>query len=217
MLKHSYHARLSLWHLVLVVIILAVTLPAIARPDDPPRQILERTSARMLSALQTYRPLPQDDPRYLFILVNELLAPRVDMDTAARLALGRHWRTATPEQRRRFTSEFRTLLVRYYSLTLLEHVDLQKFPADVIEFLPARRAASRYPVRSRIHIPHHQPIEVDYAVHRVAGEWKIYDIRIDGVSLVSSYRAVFSGEIHRHGLDGLLNRLAEQNRRLLAV
>ena len=217
MLKHSYHARLSLWHLVLLVIILAVTLPAVARTPDSPTPVLEQTSKQMLAALHTYQPVLQNDPRYLFILVNEILAPRVDMNTASRLALGKHWRTASPEQRRRFTREFRNLLVRYYSLTLLEHVDVQSLPDDVIEFLPAGRTASRYPVRSRINIPHHQPIEVDYAVHKVAGQWKIYDIRIAGVSLVSAYRSVFNSEIHRHGLDRLIDRLAEQNRQLLAA
>jgi phospholipid transport system substrate-binding protein len=217
MLKHSYHARISLWHLVLLVIILAVTLPAVAQTDDPPTQTLEQTSIKMLAALHTYRPVLQKQPRYILILVNEILTPCVDMETASRLALGKYWRTASAEQRRRFTTEFRNLLVRYYSLTLMAHLNMQDLPPNVIEFLPGNHAAARYRVRSRVNIPHHEAVEVDYAVHQVDKAWKVYDIKVSGVSLVSAYRAVFASEIHQHGLKGLIERLAEQNRKLLAA
>ncbi|MCG6887324.1 MAG: ABC transporter substrate-binding protein [Proteobacteria bacterium] len=217
MLKHSYHARFSLWHLVLLVVILTVTLPAIAQSEDPPTRILKQTSTQMLTALHTYRAILQNKPRYVFILVNEILAPRVDMETASRLALGKHWRSATSEQRRRFTTEFRNLLVRYYSLTLMTQLDMQDLPVNVIEFLPGPQLATRYQVHSRVNIPHHQAVDVDYAVHRVDNAWKVYDIRVGGISLVTAYRSVFASEIHQHGLDGLIERLAEKNKQLLAT
>lgn len=215
MLKHSYHARLSFWHLVLLVVILAITLPAVARTDDQPTEALKQASSEMLTALKTYRPVLQQDPRYIFILVNEILTPQVDMQTASRLALGKHWRTATSEQREQFTEEFRNLLVRYYSLMLVEYLDMHDLPDDVMEFLPAKQSTSGYRVRSKVNVPHGNPVTVDYDVHRVGGKWKVYDINVRGISLVSAYRAVFKSEIHKHGLSGLLTTLAEQNRKLL--
>lgn len=217
MLKHSYHARLSIWHVVLLVIILAISLPVVAKPVIPPAQLLKQTSDEMLAALKTYRPLIQEDRRYLFIIVNEVLSPHVDMDGVARMALGKHWATASETQRQRFTHEFTTLLVRYYSISLAEYLDLHQIPQDVIEFVPGRDRLSLQTslIHTRIHPPHGKAVAVNYCMHQVDGEWKVYDVNVDGISIVSAYRSVFNSELRKHGIDGLIATLSNQNRRLL--
>jgi len=217
MLKHSYHARLSVWHVVLLVIILAISLPVIAKPAGSPTDLVKQTSDDMLAALKVYRPMIKDDPRYLFIIVNEVLAPHVDMEAVARMALGKHWATASVAQRQRFTQEFTALLVRFYSLSLAEYLNLHELPQDVIEFLPARDRLSLHNslVHTRVHPPRGKPVEVNYCLHQVGEEWKVFDVTVDGISIVTAYRSVFTSELRKHGIDGLIATLSDQNRRLL--
>ncbi len=217
MLKHSYHARLSVWHVVLLVIILAISLPVVARPVTSPGHLVKQASEEMLAALQTYRPKIQEDPRYLFIVVNEVLTPHVDMQAVARLALGKHWSTASAEQRQRFTQEFTALLVRFYSLSLAEYLNLHEIPQDVIEFLPGRDRFSPQNslIHTRVHPPRGKPVEVNYCLHQVGSEWKVFDVTVDGISIVTAYRSVFTSELRKHGIDGLIATLSDQNRRLL--
>lgn len=217
MLKHSYHARLSVWHVVLLVIILAISLPVVAKPVASPAHLLKQTSDEMLATLQTYRPKIQEDPHYLFIIVNEVLTPHVDMEAVARLALGKHWATASAAQRQRFTQEFTALLVRFYSLSLAEYLNLHEIPQDVIEFVPARDRLSPQNslIHTRVHPPHGKAIEVNYCLHQVGGEWKVFDVTVDGISIVTAYRSVFTSELRKHGVDGLIATLSDQNRRLL--
>ena len=217
MLKHSYHARLSVWHVVVLVIILAITLPVVAKPAASPADLLQQTSNEMLVALKTYRPMIKDDPRYLFIIVNEVLTPHVDMETAARMALGKHWATASATQRQRFTREFTALLVRFYSLSLAAYLNLHEIPQDVIEFLPGRDRLSpgKSLIHTRVHPPRGKPVDVNYCLHQVNGEWKVFDLSVDGISIVTAYRSVFNSELRKHGIDGLIATLSAQNRRLL--
>jgi len=217
MLKHSYHARLSVWHVVLLVIILAISLPVIAKPAGSPTDLVKQTSGDMLASLKAYRPMIKDDPRYLFKIVNEVLAPHVDMEAVAQMALGKHWATASAAQRQRFTQEFTALLVRFYSLSLAEYLNLHELPQDVIEFLPARDRLSPHNslVHTRVHPPRGKPVEVNYCLHQVGEEWKVFDVTVDGISIVTAYRSVFTSELRKHGIDGLIATLSDQNRRLL--
>ena len=217
MLKHSYHARLSVWHVVVLVIILAISLPVVAKPVASPTELLKQTSAEMLAALKTYRPMIKDNPRYLFIIVNEVLTPHVDMEAAARMALGKHWTTASAMQRQRFTQEFTALLVRFYSLSLAAYLNLHEIPQDVIEFLPARDRLSPLNslIHTRVHPPRGKPVDVNYCLHQINGEWKVFDVSVDGISIVTAYRSVFNSELRKYGIDGLIATLSAQNRRLL--
>jgi phospholipid transport system substrate-binding protein len=217
MLKHSYHARLSVWHVVVLVIILAISLPVVAKPTASPTSMLQQTSDEMLTAIKTYQPMIKEDPRYLFIIVNEVLTPHVDMEAVARLALGKHWATASVVQRQRFTQEFTALLVRFYSLSLAEYLNLHEIPQDVIEFLPGRDRLSvgNSLIHTRGHPPRGKPVDVNYCLHQVDGEWKVFDVTVDGISIVSAYRSVFNSELRKHGIDDLIATLSNQNRRLL--
>jgi phospholipid transport system substrate-binding protein len=123
------------------------------------------------------------------------------------LTLGKHWRSASSEQRDRFTQEFRALLVRSYSSVLAGYANQQ------VEFLPSAEPADakRATVNTRIVEAGRPPIAVDYRLRQVDDAWKIYDVSIEGVSLAINYRSTFADEISAKGLDGLIAGLRSSN------
>ena len=121
----------------------------------------------------------------------------------ARLTLAKHWRSATPDQQRRFTAAFRRLLVRTYSVAL-SHYRNQQLEYQLLKRTQDGRRAS---VRTRILSAGAAPLVVDYGLYEAAEGWKIYDVSIEGVSLVNNYRSSFGEDIRRYGLDGLITRL----------
>ena len=123
------------------------------------------------------------------------------------LAVGRDWRTASAEQKKQLSDEFRTLLVRTYSNALTSYRD------QTVEFRPFRMAASDtdVTVRTQINQPGARPIPIDYALEKQDSGWKVYDVIVAGVSLVTNYRETFSSEIRAGGVDGLLKTLRAKN------
>ncbi len=178
-------------------------------PNKDPQALVEQVAEQVLTELRRDKAQLAAHPERLNALVDRYILPHVDFQRMARWVLGKHWRRASPEQRRRFVAEFKRLLIRTYANSLLEFTD-QK-----LTFLPLRGdpASGEVTVRSQVEQPGGFPIPIDYRLHRTAdGRWLIYDILIDGVSLVSNYRASFAREIARKGLDGLIDTLAEKNR-----
>jgi phospholipid transport system substrate-binding protein len=122
--------------------------------------------------------------------------------------LGVHWRRASPEQQERLTREFRTLLVRTYSGALANYRD------HIIEFRPlrARPGEAEVTVRSQVKRAGAEPIAIDYDLEKGASGWKVFDVRVGGISLVATYRTTFAEEIRNHGIEGLIDLLAGKNR-----
>ena len=181
--------------------------PALAAPVSP-LEVVRSTSDQMLERLRSERALLQAEPGRLYGLVEDIVLPHFDFRRMAQWVLGKHWRTATPEQQDRFTTEFRTLLVRTYSTALLDYTDQQ------IRYLPLSLpdGASDATVRTEVIQPGGPPIPIDYRMYWDGREWKVYDVAINGISLVTNYRSTFSQEIRQGGLEGLIARLAERNR-----
>ncbi|MEE4377325.1 MAG: ABC transporter substrate-binding protein [Candidatus Competibacteraceae bacterium] len=183
--------------------------PLIGIAADSPQTVVETTSERMLDALRENRATLQKDPRQIYDLVNEIVLPHFDFTVMSRWVLGKYWRQATAEQRSRFVEEFRTLLVRTYSQALLEYSN------ETIKFLPMPQLAPEakdVTVRSEFHPQTGAPIPVNYSLHLFEGEWKIYDVTVDGVSLVTNYRSTFADQIRADGIEAVINSLAERNR-----
>ncbi len=176
-----------------------------------PQQLVEETSAKVLEKLKQDKDLIAADPKHLHGLVDQYILPHFDFERMARWVLGKYWRRADPEQRRRFVAEFRTLLVRTYATSLTEFADLP------IRYLPFRGdlAKGDVTVKSEVEQPGGFPVPIDYRLHLKQGEWKVYDVLIDGVSLVANYRSSFAKEIKRHGIQGLIDRLAERNAKVI--
>lgn len=178
----------------------------------PPQQLIERTAEQMISALKAEKTTIEKQPQRLYDLVNSIVLPHFDFEFMAKRVLGAHWRGANTNQRTQFTNEFRGLLVRTYANSLNDYVD------NSINYLPAKAedGENRVTVRSEVARPGNQPLMVDYRLNRVGENWKVYDVTIDGVSLVTNYRSSFFSEIDRSGLDALIKKLETRNKQEIA-
>lgn len=176
------------------------------------QQLVQETSERMLATLKAEHEAIQKNPDRLYELVREIVLPHFDFEQMSRLVLGKNWRKATPEQRERFVQEFQTLLIRTYGTALSEYRDEQ------IVYLPLRQQpdAKEVTVRTEVRRTGAPPIPIDYSMVLEDGQWKVYDVTIEGVSLVLNYRTSFASEIREGGFDLLLKRLIERNQQPVA-
>ena len=174
----------------------------------PPQEVIQDTSARMLDALRQNREELRRDSSRIYALVNQIVLPNFDFELMSRWVLGRSWQQATPEQRRRFAEEFRTLLVRTYAKALLEYSD------NDIRVLPQANTAAgsgETTVRTEVQPRTGSPIPINYSMHLNPDGWKVYDVTVDGVSLVINYRSTFASQIRSNGLDTVIADLQQRN------
>jgi phospholipid transport system substrate-binding protein len=172
-----------------------------------PQAVVQDTSAQMVEALRKNRVALDRDPGRLYELVNQIVLPNFDFELMSRWVLGRAWQQATPEQRRRFTEEFRTLLVRTYGKALLEYAD------EEIQVLPQSAMADgkEITIRTEVKPKTGQPIPIHYSMHLGNDAWKVYDVTVEGVSLVTNYRGAFASQIRSNGLDAVIADLRQRN------
>lgn len=171
-------------------------------------ELVKQTADDVLNTIKNDKEIQAGNQQKIFALAEEKILPNFDFDRVCRMVLGKNWKTATPEQQAAFQKEFRSLLLRTYATAL------GKYRNQVIEYKPLRAEADakNVSVKTQILQPGGQPIAVDYSLVKVDGGWKVYDIVIESVSLVTNYRSQFSNEIRTNGLDSLNKKLAEKNR-----
>ncbi|MBM3352773.1 MAG: ABC transporter substrate-binding protein [Betaproteobacteria bacterium] len=171
-----------------------------------PEELVKKVTADVLEALKSDKDLLADRKRALALAEQKVL-PHVDFREAAQLAVGKLWWKATPAQQERIATEFRGLLIRIYSNAL------DTYRGQTMQVLPLRMAAgaTETTVRNRYLKPGAPPVPVDYAMKKTPEGWKIYDISVEGVSLVLTYRSEFEQITRTSGIDGLIKRLAEKN------
>jgi phospholipid transport system substrate-binding protein len=171
-------------------------------------ELVKRTADDVLNTIKSDKDIQAGDQKKIFALAEEKILPNFDFDRVCRMVLGKNWRSATPEQQAAFQKEFRTLLLRTYATALGKYKD------QVIEYKPMRAeaGAKNVSVKTQILQPGGQPISVDYSLVKAENGWKVYDIVIESVSLVTNYRSQFSSEIRQNGLDSLNKKLADKNR-----
>ncbi len=193
--------------LLAVVVFLGLAGQVLAVPG--PEELVRETSEQVLSHLRADRAELQQSPAKIYGLIEEFVLPHFDFVRMSRLVLGKRWRGATEEQRARFTEEFRNLLVRTYGTALLQYTE-QK-----IRYLPLRAeaGATDVSVDTEIVQPQGPAILVQYSLALTDGEWKVYDVVIEGVSLVINYRGSFGDLVRDRGMDGLIKTLAEKNQK----
>jgi phospholipid transport system substrate-binding protein len=140
-------------------------------------------------------------------LIDAKVLPHFNFNAMTALAMGQSWNKATPEQKKRLTEEFRTLLVRTYASALAAYSE-QKF-----DFRPlrAKPADTDVTVQVRVLQPGTQPVPIDYSMEKTSTGWKVYDVMVGGVSLVANYRTEFSNVVRQSGIDGLIRDLATKN------
>jgi phospholipid transport system substrate-binding protein len=211
----------SLTLLLASLLLFAMTVRAEA--NVPPDKMLESVTQEMFDLLKRERASVKQKPTRLFDLVEQVLLPHVDMEVMSRFVLGKHWRSATPIQRDQFSNEFKNLMVRFYVSALLDQPDqLDELLANtdnLIAYLPVKLEADtkKTTVRAEVHMPNGGPrIPVSFSLFLRDNDWMMYDVNVDGISLVSNYRSSFNSEASRDGLDKLIQHLAERNLSLLA-
>jgi phospholipid transport system substrate-binding protein len=184
---------------------LAVNASA-ADTEKSPDKIVESVAQQVLADLEVNREAYRKDATKLRQMVDKYLLANFDTEYAARLVLAKNWRTATPEQRKQFINAFYQSLLQNYGTTLLE------FTADRLKILPYQGApdATVATVRSEIRRDNGSRVPVNYTLHKTDSGWKAYDITIEGVSYVKSFRTDFGTEIDQKGLDAVIKRLQTQ-------
>ena len=174
---------------------------------ESPDALVKRTAEDVMAIVKNDKDIQAGNQDKIFALAEEKILPNFNFDRVSRLVLGKNWTKATPDQKAAFQTEFRTLLLRTYATAL------SKYKNQTIEYKPLRLAdgANTAAVKTVILQPGGQPIAVDYALEKHSDAWKVYDIVIEGVSLVTNYRGQFTQEIRQNGLDSLIKKLADKN------
>ena len=178
-----------------------------ANAELAPDVLVKQTADDVLTIIKNDREIQAGNQQKLYAVIEEKILPNFDFDRVCRMVLGKNWKSATPEQQAIFQKEFRSLLLRTYSSALSKYKD------QVIEYKPMRYEVDEknVSVKTQILQSGGQPIAVDYSLVKGAAGWKVYDIVIESVSLVTNYRSQFSNEIRQNGLDSLNNKLADKN------
>lgn len=205
-MKFQHLTSTLFMRLCLGVILAAWSLAGQAEALTPAQQVVQSTSDTLQKELQ------KDEYKRDFVkathFVDQTIEPSVDFDRVSALALGKHWKIATPAQKERFRKEFRTLLVRTYTTAFTEYANWK------IRYLPmqADGESNKVLVKTEILQEGAQPSAVDYRMTNSGGKWKVYDVLIEGISLLQNYRTEFGQEITRTGsLDGVIDRIAKRN------
>jgi phospholipid transport system substrate-binding protein len=173
-----------------------------------PQETVENSAKRMLQELDANRPMYAKDPAKLDALVANVLLPNFDTEYAARLVLGQTWRTATPEQRKRFVDAFYHSLLRNYGAALVD------FTADRFVILPYKGDPNdtMATVRTEVKRSSGDKVPVNFSLRKVDGVWKAWDVVIEGISYVKSFRTDFGAEIQQKGLDEVINRMETEGK-----
>jgi phospholipid transport system substrate-binding protein len=181
----------------------APATPTAAPSTLGPQELVENSAKRMLQELDANRQMYAKDPAKLDALVANVLLPNFDTEYAARLVLGQTWRTATPEQRKRFVDAFYRSLLHNYGNALVD------FTADRFVILPYKGDPNdtTATVRTEVKRSSGDKVPVNFSLHKVDGVWKAWDVVIEGISYVKSFRTDFASEIQQKGLDEVINRL----------
>ncbi len=172
--------------------------------------VVKNTAADVLERLQAEKSQLEVNPGRIYELINELVIPHFDFYSMSRLVLGNAWKAATGQQQQAFVEQFRTLLVRTYANAL------NQYSENEIIYYPEQpnQDSSLVVVRSEVKdIKGSASIPVHYRMHTVDGAWKVVDVPIDGISLVSTYRGSFSSEIRKSGLDALISAVMKKNQK----
>ena len=179
-----------------------------ANAEVAPDVLVKQTANEVLTIIKNDKEIQAGNKQQLYALVEAKILPNFDFDRVCRMVLGKSWRSATPEQQAIFQKEFRSLLLRTYASALGKYKD------QIIEYKPLRMEvdAKNVSVKTQILQPGGQPVAVDYDLIKSENGWKVYDIVIESVSLVTNYRSQFSNEIRLNGLDSLNKKLEEKNK-----
>ena len=185
----------------------ALALAAVANAQTAPDTLVRQISTEVLDTAKADKSIQAGDVNRIITLVDTKVMPHVNFEAMTRSAVGPQWRSATPEQRKRLQDEFKTLLVRVYAGALTQIKDQS---VEVTKTLPVP-GGSQVVVQTEVR-GKGEPIKLDYRLDKAAEDWKIIDVNVGGIWLVTSYRSQFAQELSAGGIDGLIAKLAERNK-----
>jgi phospholipid transport system substrate-binding protein len=199
----------SLASAALAAVVLALALPAPAQ-DAAPDQLVKTVTLEVIELITKDKEIQAGNRAKLIQLIDAKVLPHFNFSAMTALAMGQSWNKSNPEQKKRLTEEFRTLLVRTYASALAAYSE-QKF-----DFRPLRAKPSDTDVTVQVRVlqPGAQPVPIDYSMEKTASGWKVYDVMVGGVSLVANYRTEFNNVVRESGVDGLIKNLNAKNRSL---
>lgn len=196
--------------LILSLVLLSSTANAASMDESAPDVLVQQTVQEVLDIVKKDSAVLSNETR-LNELVDAKVVPHFDFTRMTKLAVGKAWRTATPEQQQALNSEFRVLLVRTYTKVFTAYRDPQ-VKVKPMQVAPEAKEAT---VKLLIKISDGRTIKIDYEMGRAGLGWKVFDVTVEGISLVSSYRGSFGDEIQQNGVEGLIKKLTEMNRAAL--
>jgi phospholipid transport system substrate-binding protein len=181
---------------------------ALAEEEHPAQKLVMETTKEIMAQLKEEETVVRAEPDRLYGIIEQKVLPHFDFKKMSSWVLGKYWRRASPEQRDRFAKEFQALLVRTYSNALLEALDKE------IVYLPLKSKkedAEEVVIRTEVEQKGGFPIPIDYRMHLKDGQWKVYDVVIDNLSLVTNYRTSFAKQIRDSGIDELIEEMSKRN------
>ncbi len=193
---------------LLLGLVLAVS-PLFAQ-EDAPDVMVKKITEDVLTIVRQDKDIQSGNTRKAIELVDAKVLPHFNFQRMTSLAMGRDWNKASPEQKTRLTEEFKILLVRTYSNALTSYRD------QTLRYKPLRMQAgdTEVVVKTEVVQPGAKPIQLDYSLEKQDKSWKVYDVIVAGVSLVSNYRDTFNQEVRTNGVDGLIQMLANKNKQM---
>ncbi len=194
----------------MLAIVLTSALPLYAQTVMAPDQLARSVTDEVLAILRADRDINASHPDKLMSLIETKVLPHFNFMRMTQLAVGKNWRRANAQQRDALAGQFRTLLVRTYTAAFTSYRD-QKIIYRPLRMQPDDQDVV---VKSQVIQPGGPPVAVDYSMEKTGNGWKVYDVAIEGVSLVQNYRSSFNSEIQRAGIDGLIQALDGKNRQL---
>ena len=188
--------------------LLALAFPVAALDEEAPDALVKRVSDEVLAIIKSDKEVQSGNTAKVVELAEQKVLPHFDFERMTRLAVGKNWSQASDAQKQALVKEFRTLLVRTYSSSLSQYRN------QTIEVKPGKSSPSdtEATVRTAVIQQGGPPIPIDYSMEKADGGWKVFDVVIDGASLVTTYRGTFNDQVQRGGIDGLIKALQERNR-----
>jgi len=190
-------------------LLFALLVPLAQAQQPAPDVLVKSITEEVVAILKKDQDIQAGDPKKVADLIDTKVVPHFNFIRMTRLAMARNWRLASPEQQKELAGEFKTLLVRTYSTALSNYRDQQ------IDYKPLRAKPEDTEVTVKSDVKQSgssQPVSIDYEMEKTPNGWKVYDVKVGGVSLVTTYRDTFASEVKERGVDGLIKSLAAKNR-----
>jgi phospholipid transport system substrate-binding protein len=190
-------------------LLVALLIPVAQAQQPAPDVLVKSITEEVVAILKKDKDIQAGDTKKVAALIEAKVVPHFNFIRMTRIAMARNWRLASPEQQKILADEFKTLLVRTYSTAISNYRDQQ------IDYKPLRAKPEDTEVTVRSDVKpsgSSQPVSIDYEMEKTPNGWKVYDVKVGGVSLVTTYRDTFASEVRENGVDGLIKSLTTKNR-----